>query len=84
MKRLVIVSPLLLLAACASSGLSANGIHSLEVSSPHRFALRTTAILEASRQCRENGKRVDILQVDSSGLTPFTNLPEAEAVFRCD
>ncbi len=84
MKRLVIMSPLFVLAACASSGMLANGVRSVEVSGPPRFTLRTTAILEASRQCREDGKRVDILEVNPGGLTPFTNLPEAEAVFRCD
>ena len=84
MKRIVIVSPLFVLAACASSGMYAQGVRSVEVSSPQRFSLRTTAILEASRQCREEGKRVDILEVNPSGVTPFTLLPEAEAVFRCD
>lgn len=84
MKRIVIMIPLFALAACASTGMFAKGVRSVEVSSPHRFSLRTTAILEASRQCRAEGKQVNILEVNPDRLTAFTHLPEAEAVFRCD
>jgi hypothetical protein len=64
MKRIVIMSPLFVLAACAGTGMVANKAQggtsqtrTVEVSSTSTLSLRTTAILEASRQCHTEGKR---------------------------
>lgn len=91
MNRLFALSPLLALAACAGSGLIAGkaqgqpaGIRSIGVTGESIVDLRTSAILEASRQCRAERKRARIVEVTSTGLTLFSQKPEAEAVFHCE
>jgi hypothetical protein len=90
MKRIVIMSPLFVLAACAGTGMVANKAQggtsqtrTVEVSSTSTLSLRTTAILEASRQCHTEGKRARIIEVNPTGFKPFSLNPEAEATFRC-
>jgi hypothetical protein len=90
MKRIVVMSPVFVLAACAGTGMVANKAEggtsytrTVEVSSTSALSLRTTAILEASRQCRTEGKRARVIEVKPTGVKPFSLNPEAEATFRC-
>ncbi|MNY10978.1 hypothetical protein D3C86_1439830 [compost metagenome] len=91
MNRFFALSSLFALAACAGSGLIAGkaqgqppGIRSIEVTGKSVIDLRTSAILEASQQCRAESKRVRIVEVNRAGLTLFSHKPLAEAVFRCE
>lgn len=90
MERIFAMCALPALIACAGPSVvthktkgEASQIRSVEVSSAHRLSLRTTSILEASRLCRTEGKRARIVDVNPTGVTPFSLHPEAEVIFRC-
>lgn len=90
MKKLICVSIILLLSACANtSGVVPLGDDSYLISRSEKgfdvtgSAVKADAIKEANEYCKSKGKNIKILKATQKDMVPFKSDAQAEIEFKC-